>query len=45
MNFNLDLWDTTKAKEFGEYEALKLGGHEIKILAIRFFFVTLHFET
>ena len=35
MNFNLDLWDTTEAKEFGEYDALKLGGHEIKILDAR----------
>ena len=35
MNFNLDLWDTTEPKEFGEYEALKLGGHEIKILDAR----------
>lgn len=35
MNFNLDLWDKTEAKEFGEYETLKLGAHEIKILDAR----------
>lgn len=35
MNFNMDLWDTTEAKEFGEYEALELGGHEIVIMDAR----------
>lgn len=32
MNFNIDLWETTEAKEFGEYEALELGGHELVII-------------
>ena len=31
MNFNMDLWETTEAKEFGEVERLELGGHEIVI--------------
>ena len=31
MNFNMDLWDTTEAKEIGEYEVLELGGHELII--------------
>ena len=35
MNFNMDLWETTEAKEFGEYENLELGGHEIIILDAR----------
>ena len=35
MNFNMDLWDKTEAKEFGEYENLELGGHEIVILDAR----------
>ena len=35
MNFNMDLWDETEAKEFGEYENLDLGGHEIVILDAR----------
>ena len=35
MNFNMDLWETTEAKEFGEYENLDLGGHEIVILDAR----------
>ena len=35
MNFNMDLWETTEAKEFGEYENLELGGHEIVILDAR----------
>ena len=35
MNFNKDLWDTTEAKEFGEYETLELGGHEVTILDVR----------
>lgn len=32
MNFNLDLFEQTEAKEFGEVERLSLGGHEVKIL-------------
>lgn len=32
MNFNIDLWDKTDAKEFGERKTLKLGGHELIIL-------------
>ena len=35
MNFNMDLWETTEAKESGEYENLDLGGHEIVILDAR----------
>ena len=35
MNFNMDLWETTKAKEFGEIERLELGGHELVILDAR----------
>lgn len=35
MNFNMDLWDKTEAKEFGEYKNLELGGHEIVILDAR----------
>ena len=35
MNFNMDLWDKIEAKEFGEYENLELGGHEIVILDAR----------
>ena len=35
MNFNMDLWDETEAKEFGEFENLELGGHEIVILDAR----------
>lgn len=31
MNFNMDLWETTEAKEFGEVERLELGGHELVI--------------
>ena len=34
MNFNLNLWDKTEAKEFGEFEVLELGGHETKIVSI-----------
>ena len=32
MNFDLDLFEKTEAKEFGEFEALTLGGHTIIIL-------------
>ena len=32
MNFNMDLFDKTEAKEFGDFEVLELGGHVIKIL-------------
>ena len=35
MNFNMDLWETTEAKEFGEIERLELGGHELVILDAR----------
>lgn len=35
MNFNMDLWETTEAKEFGENERLELGGHELVILDAR----------
>lgn len=32
MNFDLDLFEKTEAKEFGEYETLELGGHPIIIV-------------
>lgn len=32
MNFNKDLFNKTEAKEFGDYENLTLGGHELKII-------------
>ena len=35
MNFNTELYGKTEAKEFGEFEALELGGHEIVILDAR----------
>lgn len=35
MNFNMNLWDETEAKEFGEYETLELGGHELIIMDAR----------
>ena len=35
MNFDLDLFEKTEAKEFGEFTPLALGGHEIKILDAR----------
>lgn len=31
MNFNKDLYEKSEAKEFGEFETLQLGGHEIVI--------------
>lgn len=33
MNFNKDLFEKTEAKEFGEFETLVLGGHEVVILS------------
>ena len=35
MNFNLDLFEKTEGKEFGEIEKLELGGHELVILDAR----------
>ena len=35
MNFNMDLWDKIEAKEFGDFETLELGGHEIVIMDAR----------
>ena len=35
MNFNMDLWDKTEAKEMGERETLELGGHELVIMDAR----------
>lgn len=35
MNFNLDLYEKTEGKEFGEFENLALGGHEIVIMDAR----------
>lgn len=32
MNFNTNLWNTTDAIEFGDYEVLELGGHELVII-------------
>lgn len=31
MNFDLNIFNSVEAKEFGEFEALELGGHEIVI--------------
>ena len=31
LGFNLDDWNNTEAKEFGEFETLELGGHEVVI--------------
>ena len=31
MNFNKELYEKTEGKEFGEFEALQLGGHELII--------------
>ena len=33
MNFNKNLYNQAEAKEFGEFESLALGGHEITILS------------
>lgn len=33
MNFDLDLFEKTEGKEFGEFTPLALGGHEIKIIS------------
>lgn len=35
MNFNMDLFNTTEAKELGEREVLELGGHELVIMDAR----------
>ncbi len=35
MNFNRDLFNEVEAKEFGEFENLELGGHEVVILDAR----------
>ena len=35
MNFNKDLFEKAEAKEFGEFETLDLGGHELIILDAR----------
>ena len=35
MNFNKDLFEKAEAKEFGEFENLELGGHEIVIMDAR----------
>ena len=35
MNFNTELYGKTEAKEFGEFETLELGGHEVVILDAR----------
>lgn len=35
MNFDLDLFEKTEGKEFGEFEALELGGHELVIMDAR----------
>lgn len=31
LGFDLNEWNSTEAKEFGEYERLELGGHEVVI--------------
>lgn len=35
MNFNVDLFEKSEAKEFGDFETLELGGHEIVILGAK----------
>lgn len=35
MNFNKDLYETSEAKEFGEFENLELGGHAVVIMDAR----------
>lgn len=35
MNFNMDLYEKSEAKEFGEFEVLELGGHEVVIMDAR----------
>lgn len=35
MNFNKDLFEKAEAKEFGDFETLELGGHELVILDAR----------
>ena len=35
MNFNMDLYEKSEAKEFGDYETLELGGHELVIMDAR----------
>lgn len=35
MNFDLNAWEKAEAKEFGEYETLTLGGHEVIIMDAR----------
>lgn len=35
MNFNMDLYEKTEAKEFGDFEKLELGGHALVILDAR----------
>ena len=32
MNFNKNLWETTEAKEFWDFETLELGAHEVVIM-------------
>ena len=32
MNFDLDLFEKTEGKEFGDFETLELGGHEVVIV-------------
>lgn len=35
MNFNKDLFNKSEAKEFGDFEILELGGHEIVIMDVQ----------
>lgn len=35
MNFNTKLWETIEPKEFGQFDTLELGGHELVILDAR----------
>lgn len=32
LGFKTEIWEKTEAKEIGEYESLKLGGHQVKII-------------
>lgn len=33
LGFNVDVWNNTEAIETGEFENVKLGGHEVKIIS------------
>lgn len=33
LGFKNEIWEKTEAKEYGEYESLKLGGHVVRIIS------------